>query len=759
MILKELQLYIFFIFLGLSFPYQVGDEINLIDQNKTFGICYGHDLDLDGDGEIKLADFNGDLNGGNYHVILIDMSATWCGPCYSLIPYFDDVLEIWDGYEHFIGIVALSDLNQPYSCTQWGNLGTSGIPLIIDDSGYPMFNMFNSDSAFPSTIYIDHNMKVHYKEAGYSASFASFANGLIEEMVYNMENSLIMSTSFNSNIIIGDGDNIVNPGETINLAIEISNNSFNANSENISFSLYEEGPYPLIWDNQPSNIPLDDLNVGESTIINATITIPEEEDLQELLNTTIVLELNGDDYHEEFLYEINVSLYQDMLEPLNSIGQVRGVPVFVDNWLFVGDYLGFVHKYDSNGIEDSSGVFPYDMGDQIWGSLATADIDNDSYADILVTSKSKHLIAFDRNGIKFDYDAESWLMGTPAIGQLDSDPELEIVVGGYSSSGKKIYAVNHDGSALSGFPVDVGERMIVGVALHDFNNNGKDDIVFGTDSDNIHLMHDDGTIVWTYETGDRVQSAPSIINTGNSILICAGSKDDNMYCLDQNGQLVFSVETDGNVFTSVSATSTDNGLGIFFGSEDGYIYGVNQNGNALSGWPKDTGSSVVGSAAFSDVDNDGSPEVVVTNEAGTIFTYHLDGTDISYFPISGDFSYSSSPHILDLDNDGDLELFAGSTLGLEVFDIKSEGSNEGFWNTHRGNQSRTGYIEFSSSSCTTADVNSDGIIDILDIVQTINIAMGFANPTDNQLCAADVNGDGIVDILDIVMMVNIIIGE
>ena len=392
------------------------------------------------------------------------------------------------------------------------------------------------------------------------------------------------------------------------------------------------------------------------------------------------------------------------------------------------------------------------------GSLATADIDNDSYADIVVTSKSKHLVAFDRNGIKFDYNADSWLMGTPAIGQLDSDSELEIVVGGYSSSARNIYAVNHDGTVVSGFPVDVDERMIVGVALHDFNNNGKDDIVFGTDSDNIHLMHDDGTIVWSYETGDKIQSAPSIINTGNSILICAGSKDDNMYCLDQNGQLQFSVETGGNVFSSPAAVSTDSGLGIFFGSEDGYIYGVNQNGSSLPGWPKDTGTNIIGSVSFSDLDNNGSTEVVANNEAGTIFAYHLDGTSIPYFPITGDFSYASSPQILDFDNDGDLELFAGSSLGVEVFDVKTEGSNTGYWSTHRSNQSRTGYIELSNSSCTTADVNSDGIIDILDIVQTINIAMGFINPTDIQSCAADINGDSVVDVLDIVMMVNIVLG-
>ena len=58
------------------------------------------------------------------------------------------------------------------------------------------------------------------------------------------------------------------------------------------------------------------------------------------------------------------------------------------------------------------------------------------------------------------------------------------------------------------------------------------------------------------------------------------------------------------------------------------IYGVDENGNALSGWPKDPGNNVVGAVAFSDLDNDGSPEVVSTNEAGSILSYHLDGTDI-----------------------------------------------------------------------------------------------------------------------------------
>ena len=49
----------------------------------------------------------------------------------------------------------------------------------------------------------------------------------------------------------------------------------------------------------------------------------------------------------------------------------------------------------------------------------------------------------------------------------------------------------------------------------------------------------------------------------------------------------------------------------------------------------------------------------------------------------------------------------------EIFDIKDEGSfSEGFWSTHRANQSRTGYIEFFNSSCTTADLNNDSILNI-----------------------------------------------
>jgi hypothetical protein len=51
------------------------------------------------------------------------------------------------------------------------------------------------------------------------------------------------------------------------------------------------------------------------------------------------------------------------------------------------------------------------------------------------------------------------------------------------------------------------------------------------------------------------------------------------------------------------------------------------------------------------------------------------------------------------------------------------------------------------------DVNGDGVINILDIVQLANMIL-----SDDYQESADLNGDGNLNILDIVQLVNIILG-
>ena len=57
------------------------------------------------------------------------------------------------------------------------------------------------------------------------------------------------------------------------------------------------------------------------------------------------------------------------------------------------------------------------------------------------------------------------------------------------------------------------------------------------------------------------------------------------------------------------------------------------------------------------------------------------------------------------------------------------------------------------------DVNFDGQLDILDILEVINYILGINVFSDQQLYSADLNQDGVVNIVDIISLVNIILGQ
>ena len=57
------------------------------------------------------------------------------------------------------------------------------------------------------------------------------------------------------------------------------------------------------------------------------------------------------------------------------------------------------------------------------------------------------------------------------------------------------------------------------------------------------------------------------------------------------------------------------------------------------------------------------------------------------------------------------------------------------------------------------DVNQDGIINVLDVVNAVNFVTGQAEPTTYEYWAADLNSDSLLNILDIVQMVNLVIGQ
>ena len=66
------------------------------------------------------------------------------------------------------------------------------------------------------------------------------------------------------------------------------------------------------------------------------------------------------------------------------------------------------------------------------------------------------------------------------------------------------------------------------------------------------------------------------------------------------------------------------------------------------------------------------------------------------------------------------------------------------------------YDQLSEECSMPGDINNDGIVNVLDVVEIINFVL---SSNEDILYCYDVNNDGTVNILDIVNTINIILGD
>ena len=502
----------------------------------------------------------------------------------------------------------------------------------------------------------------------------------------------------------GDIDMIINPGETIKFITSFFIPSIFSNADSIKTTLITE-ELGIIMTNDNSYYGL--LNAGDTLSnisdpfiieIDSNITFGSKDIILNAISYS-----DGISYEKQYEFELDVSLWQSGFP--QSVQFKKSTPLVIDydndgnKEIIVGDTHGKVRVFNKDGSEILNDDFPYDTGGQIWGSPAAADMDGDGLIDFVITSKSKNAYIFDKTGLKAQYSAGYFLLGTPAIGNLDADEDLEFVIasyGGGAGNGNGVWAINPDGSVVNGFPIDITpERVKVGVALADFNSNGRDDIVFGTDDGNLCLYYDDGTMApgFPFSTDGKIQSAPGILNMNGQKIIFFGSKDNFFYAVNSDGSLRFSIEANGGIFISPAFLFYQERYFVFFGDDGGMIYAVDIAGNSLTGWPVSIGDNdeISTSVVFSDLNGDEEPEVIVISDDGKCFVYDIAGNIAEGLPFNNESSFSSAPVVIDIDSDNDLEIIGASINHLSMYDIKTPGSTLNYWNLYRGNNRRTGY--------------------------------------------------------------------
>ncbi|MFQ6041223.1 MAG: FG-GAP-like repeat-containing protein [Candidatus Poribacteria bacterium] len=232
------------------------------------------------------------------------------------------------------------------------------------------------------------------------------------------------------------------------------------------------------------------------------------------------------------------------------------------------------------------------------------------------------------------------VVSTPAIGDIDDDGQLEVVIG--SSDGNLYVLDGATGAVEQSYATFNSIESSAGLA--DFDGDGDLEIVVGSNDSNVYFINGDEVV--SYPTGAPVHSSPAIgdVDGDGDFEVIIGSDDGNIYCFDYNPAdmtvaLNWSQPTEGAVWSSPAlvnrqdvspydkdwpmfrnnphrtgfydsiSSSAESWLDIYVGSEDGYLYLLHgEDGMIIDRFR--TGGPIHVSPSVADIDGDSHLEIL-----------------------------------------------------------------------------------------------------------------------------------------------------
>lgn len=168
-----------------------------------------------------------------------------------------------------------------------------------------------------------------------------------------------------------------------------------------------------------------------------------------------------------------------------AVGDING-----DNSpeIVMESYTG-LYAWKANG--DSIPGFPFMMpnGDvNSYSSPVLADVDGDNIREIIfgthVSGAGGYVYILKNNGTVLSgwpKQTNNWIYGPPAVGYVDNDNILDVVVGDQVISASPVdyvYGWNKNGTALTGFPIGPVNAVNSQVILGDINNDTHTELIF-----------------------------------------------------------------------------------------------------------------------------------------------------------------------------------------------------------------------------------------------------------------------------------------
>jgi hypothetical protein len=342
----------------------------------------------------------------------------------------------------------------------------------------------------------------------------------------------------------------------------------------------------------------------------------------------------------------------------------------------------------------------------------------------------------------------SRFFASPAVGNIDFDSDLEIIVGSWSTD-NKVYAWNPDGSLVcpacpptlgSGYPIAPGwprsvegdttaispgsQGVFASAALGDLDGDGDLEVVVAAMKGKVYAWHGDGSGFWDSDPDSSyVQrsatswqlSSPALgrVDTIPGVDIVVGSHDINnsvyAWHADRTMILGFPVNLGSGVASSPALGDIDpanDSLEIVVITTSGDLFVIHSDGSIADGWPQTVNlyaSAKWNSPVLGDIDGDGSLEIVIGAD-DSIYAFEANGSHVSGWPAFRQKTSNSSPSIGDIDGDSDMEILIGSSDD-QLYAYHHDGKKV------KGFPIKTGY--HLEASPTIQDFDEDGNVEVV----------------------------------------------
>ena len=387
--------------------------------------------------------------------------------------------------------------------------------------------------------------------------------------------------------------------------------------------------------------------------------------------------------------------------------------VFADSagnlYIMTGDGSEATNAQAIAGTSIEYKVDPIGSGGQ---TPAIADIDGVAGAEIVHVNNG--------GTTAFTYDGTNWVtlwftdvmksgIGMPSIGNIDADPEPEIVIAGTSYLG--VLSADGEEEAKLTRPDPSMSTWSGGPSvphLADFNDDGRLDILVVDRSSLYVFTTTTGTpaLYWTADYTDTMEAmfgSPAIADldehlpggddgpeiafvTDQHIYVVEGDSGDILWRYatgggSPGGVSIADLTGDGNPNLVATAKVLDTS-----GSNDGQVWVLDAEGNLI--WTKPAlDNTSANSASVLDLDGDGVWEVVWNGATGGLTVWRgSDGEVVFNEPLINSQTQYDYPIIVDVDGDDSAEIVTNDTSGIYVVGFDGVwADSRNLWNQYNYN--------------------------------------------------------------------------